>query len=66
MPDLARPAFFWLRDAFRRKTRIAKLTESSGVENMRMVNQGSSQGSVKNANGDSGGQRQPSNGYNEA
>ena len=44
MPDLARPAFFWLRDAFRRKSRIAKLTESSSVENKRMV----SQGSVKN------------------
>lgn len=47
MPDLARPAFFWLHDAFRRKSRIAKLTESSSVENKRMVDQGSSQGSVK-------------------
>jgi hypothetical protein len=48
MPDLARPAFFCLRDAFRRKTWIKQLTECSGVENTRMVYQGSRQGSVKN------------------
>jgi hypothetical protein len=48
MPDLARPVFFWLRDAFRREIRITQSTECRGVEHTRMVNQGCSRVSVKN------------------